>query len=156
MTAPTHITLDRLENADAHTPRHPLFDRAFAFLRRSDLAELPPGPYTIEGDRVFATVWAGSGRQRADAKLEAHRKFIDIQYIIAGPEEMGWKQIDACRDIAAPYRPDDDIIFYNDPPATWTPVPSGSFALFFPEDAHAPLVGSGDIHKVIVKVAVQP
>jgi YhcH/YjgK/YiaL family protein len=144
-----------LTDADAYTHRHPRFDRAFDFLRRDDLTALPPGRHAIDDERVFATVWTGPGRRRDEVRLEAHRKYIDIQYIISGPEEMGWKPLEDCGDIAMPYRPEDDIVFFNDTPAAWTTVPAGSFVIFFPEDAHAPVVGDGDIRKVIIKIAVQ-
>jgi beta-galactosidase beta subunit len=44
--------------------------------------------------------------------------------------------------------------FFTDPPEAWLPVHNGTFAIFFPEDAHLPLISPGQIHKVVVKVAV--
>ena len=45
-----------------------------------------------------------------------------------------------------------DVMFFADRPDAWTAVGPGAFAVYFPSDAHAPLVGSGDLHKVVVKV----
>jgi beta-galactosidase beta subunit len=53
------------------------------------------------------------------------------------------------------YDADKDIMFFKDPPDNWTPVPAGSFVIFFPQDAHAPLVSSGELHKAVLKIAVE-
>ncbi len=150
-----YMIIDRLEHADRYCDMHPGFSQAFAFLKRPDLAELAPGRYDIDGDRLFCTISQGPGRSRDEANLEAHRKYIDIQYVIAGHEEMGWKPTADCRISHTPYDAAKDIEFFKDAPDSWNPVPAGSFVIFFPEDAHAPLVGTGQIHKAVLKVAVE-
>ena len=149
------MIIDRLEFAQRYCDLHPGFERAFAFLNRNDLADLPVGRHDIDGDRLFCTISKGPGRARDDAKLEAHRQYIDIQYVIAGAEEMGWKPTARCTVVDTPYDAEKDIGFFADEPETWTPVPPGSFVVFFPQDAHAPLVGTGRIHKAVLKIAVQ-
>lgn len=150
-----HIIINQLQHAERYFKMHPAFEKAFMFLRRDDLAELPPEKYEIDGDRLFCMISKGPGRSRAEAKLEAHRKYIDIQYVIAGTDEMGWKPTADCKQIDKPYNADEDIMFFNDPPDSWTPVPAGSFVIFFPQDAHAPLVSEGEIHKAVLKIAVE-
>jgi biofilm protein TabA len=145
---------DQLKNAENYYSMHPDFERAFSFLRMDSLANLPAGKHQIDGDRIFAIVQKTNGRSRAEAKLEAHRKYIDIQYVISGPEEMGWRPTAACKSVESPYDESKDIGFFNDEPETWTKVEAGHFAIFTPEDAHAPLVSSGEIHKVVIKVRV--
>ncbi|MBN2030984.1 YhcH/YjgK/YiaL family protein [bacterium] len=149
------MIMDQLENGESYFEMHPLFEKAFAFLNRSDIAELPAGRYEIDGDRLFGIFSQGTGKSRAEARLEAHRKYIDIQYIIEGVDEMGWKPTADCTVQDVDYSDADDIEFFKDEPQTWTRVPAGSFAIFFPEDAHAPMVGDGEIHKVVLKVAVE-
>lgn len=148
------MILDRLENADAYARLAPGLAEGFAFLRRPDLADLPPGRYPIDGDRIYATLAHDQGRAKDAAKLEAHRKYIDIQYIIAGDETMGWRPLSQCQAPSVDYNAEKDIVFYGDPPTTWTAVPPGSFVVFFPKDAHMPLIGNGPIRKVVIKVAV--
>jgi len=150
-----HMIIDRLENADRYCDMHPGFAKAFAFLKRSDLAELPAERYKIDGDKLFCMISKGPGRPRAEANLEAHRKYIDIQYVIAGNEEMGWKPTADCHVVDAPYDAEKDIGFFKDAPDSWNEVPAGSFVIFFPQDAHAPLVGDGEIHKAVLKIAVE-
>lgn len=149
------MIIDQLENADRYGDMHPGFAKAFAFLRRSDLAELPAERHEIDGDKLFCMISKGPGRPRSEAKLEAHRKYIDIQYVIAGDEEMGWKLTADCHVMDAPYDGVKDIMFFKDEPDSWNEVPPGSFVIFFPRDAHAPLVGDGQIHKAVLKIAVE-
>ena len=150
-----HIITDKLQNAERYYGMHPAFEKAFAFLRRADLAELPADRYEIDGERLFCMISKGPGRSRAEAKLEAHRKYIDIQYVISGKEEMGFKPTADCRLIDTSYDADKDIGFFKDKPDSWNRVPPGSFVIFFPQDAHAPLAGSGQIHKAVLKIAVE-
>ena len=149
------MIVDRLVNAENYCDMHPMFERAFAFLRRSDLVELPEGRHEIDGDRLFCLISNGPGRSRAEAPLEAHRKYIDIQYVIGGADEMGWKPTSACKTSSVPYDAEKDIEFFENAPDAWAVVPAGSFAVFFPRDAHAPLVGTETIHKAVLKIAVQ-
>jgi len=150
-----HILIDKLKNGEDYYDMHPAFEKAFAFLRQDGLAELQADRYEIDGDRLFCMISKGPGRSRSEAKLEAHRKYIDIQYVIAGNEEMGFKPTADCKLIDTSYDSEKDIGFFNDQPDSWTPVPPGSFVIFFPQDAHAPLVGSGEIHKAVLKIAVE-
>jgi biofilm protein TabA len=150
-----HMIVDRLANAQKYSDMHAGFEKAFAFLRRADLAQLAEGRHEIEGDRVFCLISNGPGRGRDEAKLEAHRKYIDIQYVMEGTDEMGWKPTADCRISDVSYDPEKDIEFFKDAPEMWVPVPAGSFAIFFPSDAHAPLVSTGRIHKAVLKIAVE-
>lgn len=147
------MIFDTLANADRYTAMHVLFPRAFEFLRNTDLKELSPGRYPIEGERLFAIVEKVPGRKRDQAKLECHRKYIDIQYVLDGIDEMGWKPVRDCHEPLADYKVEKDIQFFGDEPASWIATPPGAFCIFFPEDAHAPLVSDGDIRKVILKIA---
>jgi len=150
------MILAKLTEADRYTVLHPLFARAFEFLRSTDLSALEPGMHTIEGEQLFAIVEDCAGRTRAEAKLECHRRCIDIQLVLEGVDEMGWKPLAECVDPATDHDDARDIRFFNDAPASWIATPPGSFCLFFPADAHAPLVSAGRIRKVVVKIAVQP
>jgi len=150
-----HILVDRLERAEHYFEMHPAFKKAFSFLNQSTLAELPTGRHEIDGERMFCLIDKSMGRSRAEAKLEAHRKYIDIQYIISGTDEMGWRPTATCDSIDESYDINKDIEFFKNAPQSWTKVSAGSFAIFSPEDAHAPMVGDGEIHKVVIKIMVE-
>ncbi len=148
------MILANLAEADRYVALHPLFARAFEFLRDTDLQALAPGKHVVQGEQIFAIVEACQGRTRAEAKLECHRRYIDIQLVLEGIDEMGWKPLAECIDPASDYNEARDIQFFNDAPSSWVATPPGSFCLFFPDDAHAPLVSNGHIRKVVVKIAV--
>ena len=148
------MILAKLTEADRYAALHPLFARAFDFLRDTDLKALAQGRHDIQGDQLFAIVEDCAGRTRAEAKLECHRRYIDIQLVLEGVDEMGWKPLADCADPATNHDAARDIRFFNDAPASWIATPPGSFCLFFPDDAHAPLVSAGAIRKVVVKIAL--
>ena len=150
-----HMIIDKLQHAENYYNMHPAFEKEFTFLRQEGLAELPAERYEIDGEQLYCMITKGPGRSRKEAKLEAHRKYIDIQYVIAGTDEMGFKSTADCKSIDTEYDADKDIEFFKDQPDSWTEVPAGSFVIFFPQDAHAPLVGSGEIHKAVLKIAVE-
>jgi len=150
-----HIITDSLERAEDYYHMHPAFERAFAFLRQDALAERTGGRHEIDGDRLFCMISKCPGRSRAEAKLEAHRRYIDIQYVIAGTDDMGSAPTAECKLVDTAYDAEKDIEFFRDQPQDWTKVPAGSFIIFFPERAHAPLVSDGEIHKAVLKIAVE-
>ena len=152
------MILASLSQSERYAALHPLFARAFEFARTTDLLALAPGKHAIAGDELFVIAESSRGRSREDAKLECHRRYIDIQLVLEGNEEMGWKALADCHTPLDEYSAEKDIRFFGDAVASWVAVPPGSFCIFFPEDAHAPLVApaprNSPIRKVIFKVAV--
>ena len=149
------MIFDTPANADRYAALHPLFPRTFEFIRSTNLLALTPGIHPIIGDDLFAIVEQAAGRTRAEAQLECHRKYIDIQLVLEGVDEMGWKPLSDCREPVTDYSSEKDIQFFYDTPASWIVTPPNAFCIFFPEDAHAPLVSTGNIHKVVFKIAVE-
>jgi YhcH/YjgK/YiaL family protein len=148
------MILDRLAESERYASLHPSFARALEFLSTTNLGSLPPGRHDIDGDRLFVLIEHQTGRGHEGARLEAHRKHIDIQFTFEGMEEIGWSPLSTCRAPSGGYDEAKDISFFNDDrPSSWLSVAPGLFAIFFPEDAHAPLGGRGLLKKAIVKVA---
>ena len=151
---------DLLVNAEHYVHVHPGLKEAFAFLRQEKTKQLEPGRYAIDGTRLFALVESGMGKGTTGRRLEYHRKYIDIQYVRAGVDVMGWKPLSTNGAGEVPgsaFDEGQDAGFINDTQGvSWTEYPEGSFAVFFPHDAHTPMAGQGPIEKVIVKLAVNP
>jgi biofilm protein TabA len=149
------LIIDASAHCHRYTSLHPLFERAFRYLADTDLRALAPGRHPVDGDRLYLSIDHKPGRGRDGARLEAHRRYIDIQYTIEGDEEIGWMPLAQCGspDVAG-YDETRDIAFFDGRPATWLAVPTGTFVVFFPEDGHAPLAGRGLLKKAIMKVAV--
>jgi YhcH/YjgK/YiaL family protein len=148
------MILDRLAQAERYASLHPGFAQAFAFLRRADLRQLPLVKHEIDGARVYAMISRMPGRAREQAQLETHRNYIDIQLVLEGVDQMGWKALADCRQSAGPYDAVKDFELFADAPDAWIDVGPGAFTIFYPDDAHAPLVGQGELYKVVVKVAL--
>lgn len=147
------MILDKLSESARYAALHPDFARAFEFLSKTNLGNLAAGRHDIDGDRMFVLIDHKEGRGRDGARLEAHRKYIDIQYTFEGMEEIVWSPLDACRPPSGGFDEANDIGFFNDDrPATWVSVPPGLFAIFLPHDAHAPLAGRGLLKKAIIKI----
>jgi len=149
------MILDRLENFPRYVSIHPGFKSAFEFLRNSFIKDFSEGKNTIDGQRMFALAMDTQGKGRQGARLESHRRYIDLQYTVAGSDMIGYETRPACTADEKGYDPESDIEFYTNTPAVWLPVPAGSFAVFFPDDIHAPLGTDGLVHKVVVKVAIE-
>ena len=148
------MILDILGNAHCYLALNKGFAKAIEFLLRPDLKDLPVDKYEIDAERVYAIVSRSPGRKKEEAQLEAHEKYIDIQLVLAGTDDMGWKPKSLCKQPAGEYDQKTDVQFFMDEPDAWLSTESGAFAIFFPEDAHMPLISSGQLHKVVVKVAV--
>jgi YhcH/YjgK/YiaL family protein len=148
------MIVDVLKEASKFAVLHPGFGKGFDFLMAPGCASLPDGRYEIEGDSVFGLVSRKQGLPRADAVLEAHRRFIDIHYVISGGDSIGWRPIGECRHMTREYDPVTDVVLFRDEPVCWTTVQPGWFAVYFPEDAHAPLVSQDILHKVVLKVKI--
>ncbi len=143
-----------ISQSERYAALHRLFPRVFEYIRNTDLMSLAPGRYPIAGDELFVIIENATGRTQSDAKLECHRKYIDIQLVLEGADQMGWKALADCRNPVSDYSTEKDIGFFHDAPDSWVATPAGAFCIFFPEDAHAPLVGAGIIRKAIFKIAV--
>jgi biofilm protein TabA len=147
------MILDRLENAERYAGLHPGFAAAFAWLKSADVGKLEPGRHAIEAERLLVIIGHDEGRGRDRAKLEAHRRYIDIQLALTGRDEIGWRPAATCARVDMPLDVQRDIMFFADQPESWFALTPGSFAIFYPEDAHAPLAGSGEVRKAVFKVA---
>lgn len=148
------MIIDSLSNSHRYAAVHPLFTSAFSFLGRNDLLSLPDGRIEIHGERLYASVMRKAGIAHEAAVLEAHRNYIDIQCPLLGEETMGWATVSSCLNVREQYDAGKDFMLFSDRPQSWLAVHPGMFAVFFPNDAHAPLVGHGIIQKVVLKVAL--
>lgn len=148
------MILDILDNSSRYRNLHKGFDKAFDFLSQPDLNTMSPGKYEIDGDRVFAFISSDDGIKKEDTVLEVHRKYIDIQMVLDGFDDIGWLPLAQCSQPTGEYDTEEDIRYYRDAANTWLALRPGFFAVFFPEDAHMPLISDGKILKVVVKIAV--
>lgn len=148
------MILDALNNSQRIEPLHPLFKKAFDYIKSTDFSQMEDGKTELEGDRLIVNINSFSGKEKAEAAIETHKKYIDIQLPLLGVEKIGWKAGTELQEESIPYNEENDITFYVDRPTAYTKIYPGQFAIYFPEDGHAPGIGQGNIRKVIVKVRV--
>ena len=132
---------------------HPQFHKVEEFLKTYKFGK-PGERFYIDGEKLFVIPALDNAKAKINALLEAHNRYIDIQICLEGIETMGWCDRSDCKSPKNSFDSEKDIIFYNDKSLNYFEVPAGSFAIFFPEDCHAPLIGEGMIRKVIFKVEV--
>jgi len=149
------MILDSLKNAADCRRWNGNFQKAVDFIEKTNLQELSVGRHPIDGDEIFALVFKEHGRSKGEVKLEAHRRYADIQIVFKGVEQMGWKPLDSCIAPAGEHDPIKDLRLFDDQPDTWVTVYPGQFVLFFPEDAHLPMISEDDLHKMVIKVALE-
>ncbi|HPN31308.1 MAG TPA: YhcH/YjgK/YiaL family protein [bacterium] len=148
------MIVSQLEDWKKYSLIHPYFKKAFGFLLSPELSILPEGRYNIDGKKIYAVISVFSGTHKNEAKLESHKSYIDIQYIDCGINYIGWKNSSTCEYPIAGFDKKKDIIFYEDKPEFYVKLSKSCFAVLFPEDSHAPSVGSGKIRKIVVKVKI--
>lgn len=152
------MIIDSIQAFDRYLGLNPLFPKVAEFLRTADLNSLPTGITKIQGDDLFINVQEAPAKTRKEARFETHRRMIDIQVPFNGSEEYGWapaaslpratydEAIDmTLHDPAAPKTPEDVA-------HTYFSLRPGQFAIFFPEDGHAPAITPTGLRKAIIKV----
>lgn len=145
---------DSLLNTGRIEKMHPLFKKAFDFMRDTDFSKMEDGKIETGDPGIFFIISSIIGKEKEEAKIETHNRFIDIQAPILGVEEIGWKSGEELTLIATPYNEEKDITFFVDRPTTYAKIYPGQYAIYFPEDGHAPGIGQGSIRKVIAKIMV--
>ena len=157
------MIIDKIENAHIYKNISERINKSFEYIKSTDLKTLPAGKYLIDGENIFALVSEYKTKPESEGKLEAHRKYIDVQYVISGEELMGYSPLSnpafaeataGRQQILEPYKEENDIVFFAGD-KSFTKVSAGMFAIFFPEDVHMPGISTGkisDVKKLVIKV----
>lgn len=149
------MIIDSLDNVKHYRNLSERLKKGLEFLEEIDFESIEPGRYNIEGDDIFAMVQEYNTKSPSDAKVEAHERYIDIQYVVKGEEYLGYAPLDD-QDITEAYDAEKDLVFFN---AETNNIKLGErmFAILYPTDLHAPGVmieSSKPVKKVVVKVLV--
>lgn len=131
------------------------WDKAFAYLKNTDLKALPKGKYPIDGENVFASVTENPSKDLDSTSWESHKKYIDLQYVIDGEELIGVYPA-ANATVTRAYDEKKDVMNYAADAKPYRADPS-VFFLFFPSDAHRPNITPGGnrvVKKIVIKIRV--
>lgn len=149
------MIIDTIQNASKYFSLHPLFAKAFEYINTTDLANEPDGKSDIaDGLKSISSNAPGKTQEASLSKFECHDKNIDIQVCVKGLETIGWKPREKCVIPNGDYNADKDVRFFSDEPDTFFQLTNGQFAIFFPEDVHAPMIGNDEIKKLVIKVKI--
>ncbi|MEP6700576.1 MAG: YhcH/YjgK/YiaL family protein [Bacteroidota bacterium] len=150
------MIVDTIDNANKYFSIHPLFTKAFEYINNTDLIHTEPGKYEIDSDNLKAIFSDKTGitAESSVAKFECHNNHIDIQLCISGIETIGWKPREKCKTEKGSYNPDKDVQLYDERPDMYFRLTDGQFAIFFPEDVHAPMIGEAMIKKLVIKIKI--
>ena len=148
------MIIDTLDNLAKYAAVNPLFKDVVEFIENEDLDRMEPGKYEIKGKDLFLNITTAKGKASDEAVLETHVRMIDIQIPLDGPETYGYTPL--CRLPDEPYNQEKDITKYPDLMAeSFIDCQPGMFAIFFPQDGHAPCISMApEIKKAIFKVKV--
>lgn len=145
------MVIDTLENLDKYVSLNPLFKDVLNFIKSNDLNSLEIGKHEIKASDLFVNVQVAKGKTKEVAVLETHKKMIDIQIPLSAEETYGYTPL--CDLPDAEYNNEKDITKYEGMADTYVTCKPGEFAIFFPQDGHAPCIaGVPEIKKAIFKV----
>ncbi|MBK7982486.1 MAG: YhcH/YjgK/YiaL family protein [Candidatus Competibacteraceae bacterium] len=148
------MIVDHLANAERYAVLGPPFKQAFDFLRTTDLKALAAGRHSLAGDALFALAQSYHTKPASEGFWEAHRRYIDLQFIVEGIERIGYAPLhrmtleshDGSRDLSLLHG-EGDFLTLTD----------GCFMLLWPEDAHMPGLQAeqaGLVRKIVFKISV--
>ena len=146
------MVIDRLENIEKYASLNPLFAEAIKFLKSHDLQAMEIGKTELQGKDLFINIAQTNPKTKEQARLETHKDYIDIQIPLSGTEIMGYTAAEDCIPADALYNAEKDITFFEGLADSYIAVKPGMFAIFFPQDGHAPGITPDGVKKVIVKV----
>ena len=147
------MIVDKIENANLYKNLDERIEKSFDYIKQTDLKNLQAGRYDIDGNNIFALISEYKTKTENEGKLEAHKKYIGVQYVIEGEELMGYAPL-SDQSILEPYKEENDIIFYKGE-KVFIKVAEGMFAIFFPEDVHMPgiqIEKKSPVKKLVIKV----
>lgn len=150
------MIIDKLDNITHYYGLGSRMKKAFEYLKNTDLDQLEQGKYQIENDEIFAMVSEYDTKEVEDALWEAHKNYIDIQYMVKGSEKMGYTNVDNI-EITIEYNTEKDILF-GTANGDFVTVEKGMFIIFKPQDGHMPSISvekSEKVKKVVVKVLAE-
>ena len=151
------MVLDKIENLGMYTSLNKTFAYVKNFLETTDLMSLEVGRYDLEHG-CYYMVQEYAARKEEDCRFEAHLKFIDLQLVIKGFEDIGYTGLENL-EVKIPYDKEKDAEFYTAKSEFMRILlEKDHFVIFFPDDPHKACMESyapSDIKKIVVKIPVE-
>ncbi len=137
----------------------PALRTGLEYLANTDFAKMAAGKYEIAGSDIYVALSEYTTAGKENKKLEAHVKYIDIQYIASGTEIIGYGDLVPGLTVTEDKLAEKDVVFYQTVPnETELKLAAGMYAIFFPWDVHRPGCAAGSpaaVRKAVVKVKME-
>lgn len=149
------MIIDHIQNAALYYNLGEGIEQALRFLQNNDLMSLENGKHSIIGDQVFAIVQEYDTKDATFEKLESHKQFIDVQYMVSGNERMGHSLL-LSQKPSRHYNPEDDYMLFDESPDFFSLIREGMFTIFYPTDLHMPCIQNHKpafVKKIVIKVS---
>ena len=150
-------SINRKEFVVAYFKNKERWDKAFDFLKNNDLTQFELKRHDIDGDNLYAPITEYMTKNEEDAQFEAHKNYIDIQYVISGSEMIGLASVEQMKKVTVPYDGSKDLEFMTVNQLTNYKATPERFFIFFPSDIHRPGLKDGvnsPVRKVVVKLKI--
>lgn len=149
------MIIDGIRNASTYYGLGPGIETALRYVQDTDFSGMEPGRYEI-GDGCYVMVQDYTSAPREQKRWEAHRAYIDVQFVASGRELIGYANIEGLQ-VVEDYDASKDVVWLKGE-GSFVGADAGTFVLLFPHDAHMPgveAVGPEAVRKVVVKVPVE-
>lgn len=149
------MIFDKIENTDLYLGLNARINKVLQYIRNENFSSLGLGKHEIEGDDIFFIISEYDTQSKNGKLLESHKKYIDIQLVVEGEEQIGIASLSYQNPVKI-YDPLDDYMLFDEPYSLIT-LKSGMFAVFFTDDLHLPGIKhkeSTNVKKVVFKVKV--
>ncbi|MCR4821638.1 MAG: YhcH/YjgK/YiaL family protein [Treponema sp.] len=152
------MILAKFEDLHKYDSLNPLFKKAFNWILSTDLPALATGKVQIDGDRLFANVQEYQTKSESESFFEAHRSYIDIQFLISGNEKIAWAHLKNLSE-EEPYNPESDFHKLKGKAEDVISIGGDSVCILFPQDAHMPCLNFEErkresVRKICMKVKI--
>ena len=148
------MILDHIKNAHLYYCLNPYFKTAFKYLSAIKQSDFEKKKEEIDGNNFFLLYFDTEGKGKDGVKLECHQKYLDIHFVFKGSDLIGYKETSFCTDVDTDDLEKNDYKLFKDKPVSEVLVNEDYFAIVFPGDAHAPLIGTEKFMKVVAKIIV--
>lgn len=152
------MIFDKMENISDYFDELPILKKVEDFVADFNNKKLADGTYEIDGKRVFAMVQSYRTKQQTQEMMfEAHKKYIDLQYVVNGIEKIRWARLDSVDLVEEKYSTGSDIAFYEGDAMFDFTLTKGAFLLLYPQDAHLPGLSAQkdvNVRKIVFKIQI--
>lgn len=134
-----------------------LLSKALDYLEQTTVATMPQSSVVLINEVMFANPITLISKPENDCMFEAHKKFIDLHYILDGVEGIATANLSMLKE-TVPFNSEQDIGFYTGAKDGQYFLKPGQFMVCWPSEAHKIAImkdNPGTIKKLVVKIRVE-